>query len=317
VKNKKWSFLQPGDVVDIIAPGYPSPLDQVAGGISYLQNWGLKARAPKDMIQKHFLHANVDEKRFSFLKAAIESPDSKVIWCSRGGYGSNRLLPWLAKMKVPKTQKVLIGLSDITSLHQFFTQRWGWSTLHASVLDRLGRHALPAELEKELHGILFGDVTQVTFKNLKALNKQALQVKQLKSKVVGGNLTVLQSSLGTPFEINTDRSLLFVEDIGERGYRIDRMFEQFRQAGLFKKCDGLLIGDFTGGEEPGTQKNNFNKVFARWAQDLDIPMWSGIPSGHAHIQRALPLNTPCVLGREATKFKLTVETGGVLEKAQK
>ncbi len=317
MKNKKWSILKPGDIVDIVAPGYPSPLDQVADGISYLQNWGLKARAPKDMIQKHFLHANVDEKRFAFLKVAIESPDSKVIWCSRGGYGSNRLLPLLTKMKVPKTQKILIGLSDITSLHHFFAQEWGWSTLHACVLDRLGRHALPPELEKELHGILFGDVTEVSFKNLKPLNAKAREVKKIKSKVVGGNLTVLQSSMGTPFEIDADDALLFVEDIGERGYRIDRMLEQFRQAGTFKKCDGLLIGDFIGGEEPATGRDNFKKVFIRWAQDLDIPVWSGIPSGHAHIQRALPLNTPCVLVNDGKKFILNIETGAVIEKAKK
>jgi muramoyltetrapeptide carboxypeptidase len=311
-KHKNWICLQAGDLVDVVAPGYPSPREQVEGGLLYLQKeWGLQARAPKDLIQKHFLHANSDEKRFAFLKAAIESPESKAIWCTRGGYGSNRLLPLLAKMKKPREPKLLIGLSDVTSLHCFFNQVWGWPTLHACVLDRLGRGALPKALQKELHGVLFGATATLEFKNLKPLNDVARKTQKISAQIVGGNLTVLQSTLATPFEIQTADSLLFVEDIGERGYRIDRMFEQFRQAGLFEKCRGILLGHFLGGEEPQTKKNNFKQVFERWSRDLEIPLWSGIEAGHDVKQRTLPLHTPCVLEKSGDRHVLSVKTGGV------
>ncbi|WP_374080337.1 LD-carboxypeptidase [Bdellovibrio bacteriovorus] len=305
-----WKYFNEGDIIDVVAPGYPSKPHEVEGAHDFLLKWKLQPRIPKGLIKPHFLHAHEDEARFAFLKAAIESKDSRVIWCLRGGYGSNRLIPMLAKLKKPKEPKLLIGISDITSLHSFFIQEWGWSTLHAPLLDRLGRNLVSPKFEKELHEILFGQETEVEFKNLKPLNEAARKVKNLKSKIVGGNLTVLQSSMGTPWQIETKKSLLFVEDIGERGYRIDRMFEQFRQAGLFKQCHGLILGDFVGGEEPSTQKNNFKLVFKRWAEDLDIPLFQGMQAGHAVIQRPVPFNTPCMLNVEKGKGHLVIKTGG-------
>ena len=314
MKHKNWTFLEPGDAVDVIAPGYPSPAEQVVGGGEFLRSWGLVPRIPKNLVQKHFLHANSDEKRFQFLKQALLASDSRVIWCTRGGYGSNRLLPYLQKMKKPKQMKLLVGLSDVTSLHTFFTQEWGWPSLHACVLDRIGRGALPKKLEKELHQVLFGEVDVLRFSKLKALNPAAQKIKKISSSVVGGNLTVLQSSLGTPFQIETAGKFLFVEDIAERGYRIDRMFEQFRQAGLFKNCRGLLLGHFIGGEEPATGKNNFKQVFARWADDLNIPLLRGVEAGHDVWQRTLPFNTSAVLQKDGAAFSLLVKTGGVKSK---
>ncbi|MDG0816657.1 S66 peptidase family protein [Bdellovibrio svalbardensis] len=305
-----WKFLQENDIVDVVAPGYPSQPHEIDGAHDFLVKWKLVPRIPKGLVKPHFLHANEDEQRFSFLKAAIESKDSRTIWCLRGGYGSNRLLPMLAKLKKPKEPKLLIGISDITSIHTFLIQEWGWPTLHAPLLDRLGRKLVSPKHEKELHRILFGQEKAVEFKKLKPLNDSAKKIKSLKSKIVGGNLTVLQSSMGTPWQINADKSLLFIEDLGERGYRIDRMLEQFRQGGVLKKCQGIILGDFIGGEEPSTGKNNFDLVFKRWAQDLDIPLFKGLEAGHASVQRPVPFNTSCVLQLEGGKAHLTIQTGG-------
>lgn len=305
-----WKFLEEGDVVDVVAPGYPSQPHEVQGAKSFLLKWKLQPRIPQDLIKPHFLHANEDAERFQFLKEAIQSKDSNVIWCLRGGYGSNRLLPMLAKMKKPKEAKLIIGISDVTSLNTFLIQEWGWKPLHAPLLDRLGRNLVAPKYEKELHNILFGRQNEIRFKKLKALNQHAQDLKKVKAKIVGGNLTVLQSTLGTPWQIETKKSFLFLEDLGERGYRIDRMLEQFRQAGLFKQCHGIILGDFLGGEEPATQKNNFDLVFQRWAKDLDIPLFRGLEAGHAVIQRPVPLNTSCVLTVEKGHGHLVIETGG-------
>ncbi|MEN0058341.1 MAG: LD-carboxypeptidase, partial [Bdellovibrio sp.] len=271
-----WNFLQEGDIIDVVAPGYPSQPHEVEGARIFLEKWNLQARIPKGLIKPHFLHAHEDEARGEFLRAAIESKDSQVIWCLRGGYGSNRLVPMLAKMRKPRQPKLLIGISDISSLHTFLIQEWGWSTLHGPLLDRLGRNLVAPRYEKELHRLLFGESDCISFTKLKPLNAAAKAAKVIKGKVVGGNLTVLQSTLGTPWQLKTDGAFLFIEDLGERGYRLDRILEQFRQAGLFKKCRGLLLGDFIGGEEPSTKKNNFKLVFKRWAQDLDIPLLQGM-----------------------------------------
>lgn len=307
----RWKFIQEQDIVDVVAPGYAVKADEVEKAREFLLRWNLVPRIPKNIIKPHFLHAHEDEQRFDFLKKALLSKDSHIIWCLRGGYGSNRLLPMLAKLRKPREPKLLIGISDITSLHTFLIQEWGWSTLHAPLLDRLGKKLVSPKHEKELHNILFGDQSDIEFKKLKPLNNAALNIKLLRSKIVGGNLTVLQSTLGTPWQIRTRGNLLFVEDLGERGYRIDRMFEQFRQAGIFKSCAGLILGDFIGGEEPATGKNNFNKVFKRWSQDLEIPVFQGLEAGHASIQRPVPFNTPCDLEVKDGRGRLIVKTGGI------
>lgn len=306
----EWKYLKENDLIDVVAPGYPSKPHEVEGASEFLLQWKLRPRIPKGLIKPHFLHAHEDEARFEFLKNAIESQDSQVIWCLRGGYGSNRLLPKLAKLKKPKQSKLLIGISDISSLHTFVTQEWGWKALHGPLLDRLGRKLVSPKHEKELHNILFGKQDSIEFKGLKPLNDAAKKTKKIKSRIVGGNLTVLQSTLGTPWQLNTDRAFLFLEDIGERGYRIDRMLEQMRQAGLFKKCDGIILGDFIGGAEPATGKDNFNLVWKRWAADLDIPLFKGLPAGHAEIQRPVPFNTSCELVLAGSKAQLKISSGG-------
>lgn len=314
------SLIQPGQIIDVVAPGYPCTAEEIEGAVQFLKSWGLVPRLPKNLIGKHFLHSNTDELRFKHLKQAIEAPDSDIIWCLRGGYGSNRLLPRLAEMKKPTKAKLLIGISDITSLHTFFHQEWGWRTLHGPLLDRLGKSLVPAKIEKELQQMLAGETKEIVFSKLKPLNKPAREIRALKGKVVGGNLSVLQSGIGTPWQIDTKNAFLFIEDWGERGYRIDKMLEQMRQAGVFKKCRALLLGDFLGGEEPKTGKNNFSLVFRRWAEELDIPVLAGVEAGHGVIQRPLPLGTKAELKVQAagkSSFSLMVKADFELAKKSK
>lgn len=308
MKMKKWRPLQAGDVVDVVAPGYPTSREAIEGARRFLIRWGLIPRIPPDLMAPHFLHSNEDPQRFLHLKKALLAQDSKAVWCLRGGYGSNRLLPLLAKLKAPAEAKLFIGISDITSLHVFLNQEWGWPTLHGPLMDRVGAGKLSPRHERELKRLLFGDDSKITFDQLKPLNEAARKRRRLTGAIVGGNLTVLQSQIGTPYEFSAKGKFLFIEDIGERGYRIDRMLEQIRQAGLFKSCRGLLIGDFIGGEEPMSQKNLTSLVFQRWAKDLDIPVFSGVEAGHAAIQRPLPFGTKAILSA-GPKASLVVESG--------
>lgn len=306
-----WNYLKPGDIVDVVSPGFASTPEEVENAKKFLLKWGLKPRIPNKLIQKHFLHANSDEKRFVFLREALESKDSKIIWCLRGGYGSNRLLPWLDKLKKPHQQKLLVGISDITSLHVYFEQKWNWPTFHASLLDRMGSGKLPAKIEKETMALLFGKTKSVEFKKLKAMNKAALNLKKVKSSVVGGNLVVLQSTLGTPYQVQTEGKILFIEDLGERGYRVDRILEHFDQVGLFKKCKGLVIGEFLGGQE-SNGKALWPQVFKSWAERLAIPVFSGLEAGHGVIQRPVPLYTEAILSG-GKKGSLWIKAEGVEE----
>lgn len=304
----KWQALRSGDVVDIVAPGFATDAETLQKAVEFLESWELRPRLPAGLIQKHFLFANSDAERWKHFKKALQAPDSKAIWCLRGGYGSLRLLPQLARLRRPRQVKLLIGISDVCSLHSYLNQQWDWPTLHATLLDRLGQGRVPLGIQKQLKSLLMGKISSVEFSGLKALNPAAQKVSRLKGSVVGGNLTVMQSLLATPYDFDLKNKFLLAEDIGERGYRLDRMLVHFGQAGKFKGCKGLLLGHFTGGDEP--QGGNLIKaVLNHWAQEQKIPVFSGIESGHGEKLRSLPLGTTALVRRKMKSFTLEVMSG--------
>jgi muramoyltetrapeptide carboxypeptidase len=307
-RERGWAKLAPGDIVDVVAPASRCTDEELKGAIKFLKSWDLVPRVPRGIFKKHFLHSHEDEFRLKTLREALAAPDSKAVWCLRGGYGSVRLLPELSRMRQPRTSKVFIGISDITSLHLFLNQKWGWPTLHASMLGSLGAGRTPKAIQDELYEILMGKATVVAFRGLRACNARAKSCRTLRGSLRGGNLVTLQSSLGTKFALDTRGHFLFLEEIGERGYRVDRILEHLRQAGSLKGCRGVLFGDFIGGEEPGG-KEYWSQAIRRFAALEEYPVYSGVPSGHGTILRAVPLGTPAILENQGGRALLSVATG--------
>ena len=273
-------------MIDIIAPASRCPLDELNAGIKELESWGYRVRVPNKIFGDHWTHSHENEERFLQLKNALYAQDSSAVWCVRGGYGSLKLLPQLAKLKPPSQVKLFLGLSDITSLHLFLNQKWKWPTLHSPIVSRIGRGDLPVSTIIELQNIICGKQSEVLFK-VKPLNDAAKNFKG-EGIIVGGNFTTLQTTLGTPFQWQPKNSILFLEDVGERAYRLDRIWEHFKQAGLLNKAKAIVLGDFTDGHE----KNGVDlipKFIKERVQEISVPVYGGLPVGHGPIQRVLPL----------------------------
>ncbi len=306
-KIKKWEPLVAGDIVDIIAPSSGGDRKSLLKAIKFVRGLGLRPRYQKGIFGPDLLCASNDQNRFKQLKTAVQSKDSKVVWCLRGGYGSARLLPMLDKLKTPKNPKLLIGYSDITHLHMYFNYKWKWPSLHASMLEEMGSGQTTKQEIKDFKKILFGKTDKVIYKKLKPLNKQARANKMIRSQLTGGNLTILMASFGTPYQVHADGQILMLEDIGERGYRVDRMLVQLKQAGYFNKIRALIFGDFVGGEEKDSVAL-WKEVQKRFAGSVNFPVLKNIPSGHSTKQRPLPLMTRTNLYLGA-KAKIEVSTG--------
>lgn len=303
--QKKWLALRPGDSIQMIAPGMPFEWANVRASEKLLANWGYRLEYPAKLLGRHPVSANSRELRESFLKAALNS-DSKIIWAARGGYGSLHLLRSLQKMKKPRVPKLLIGFSDITTLHQFFNQEWGWATLHGPHVDRLS-HLNPARL-KELRQIISGEKTEIVFKNMKPLNSRADRPQVLRAPIVGGNLITLQSTFGTRWQMDTAGKIIFLEDLGERGYKLDRVLEHMDLLGMFDKARGLIFGPFMAGLEPdGSSK--LMPVMKDFANRLKLPVFQGVASGHIPNSSSLPLQTTGVLAMREGRGSLVVSTG--------
>lgn len=288
--------IRPGDIVEVIAPASKSTRAQLAADLRALKAIGLVPRVSRQIFGPSFLFANTDKHRLAQLQRALYAPDSSLIWCVRGGYGSIRLLPAVEKWRRPTRPKILLGYSDITTLHVFLNQRWRWPSLHGPLLDRLGRNALSARDRKELLALLYGRQKEVLFTGLRALNASAARARNVRGPVLGGNMAVLQSGLGTRSGLRPARgTLLFFEDIGERPHRVDRMLTQFAQAGWFERAGAVILGDFRL-ENEADRRRLWSDVFARFAREVKIPVVAGVPVGHDPRRSCtLPFNTAATL----------------------
>ena len=285
-------ILQKGDVVDLVAPAFACSRQDLENGVRFLEAWGLHARVPEKVFGRDVLCSHDDKTRFQYFKNAVQARDSKAIWCLRGGYGSIRLMPWIARMPKPWQKKIFIGISDISTLSTHAMQEWGWSFVHGPLLDRLGQGRIRPREKRELHDLLFGLLDTVVFRGLRAMNAAARRRVVVRAPVTGGNLITLQSSLGTKYEWRPRGQIVFFEEIGERGYRIDRVLTHMQQAGTLQGVRAVIFGDFTGGREPDGSSRVW-PVLQRFADEMSIPVLRGLPSGHDVIQR------PVVMGIKA------------------
>lgn len=301
LKKPVFTALKAGDTVQIIAPGSHSPSQHLEKGAEVLRSWGINVIYDQQLINPQIFLSNTDEYRFKSFKSAFENKDVKMIWCLRGGYGAIRLLPYLEKMKPPKTPKILIGLSDISSLQVAMAKHWDMPSLHTALVDRFALEKLTDENVAEIKKSLFDADFEMSFEDLVPINSLAQKNKKINSKVIGGNLMVVASTLGTPSQIDTEGKIIFLEELCERSYRIDRCLQQLKQAGAFKKAKAIVFGDFTNCDEPN-KDNYVNEVLANFCKDIKIPAFKGLQNGHGELQRPLFFNTEATLvcGKKGT-----------------
>lgn len=284
-------FTMKNLTVDVIAPASRCPISDVEKIQSFLASWHLKYHISDDLFGSHPFCSNTDEKRFNQLKYALTNTNSQIIWCVRGGYGSMKLIPLLNQIEPPKEQKIFIGSSDITALHIFLQQQWGWTTIHAPSLYSAALQQVSAESLEILKNLIFQKQNPIVYQAIHGLNKSALADITLSAPIIGGNLTLIQSSLSTSWQIDASGKILFIEEVNERGYRIDRALEQLKQANIFKSAEAILFGDFLGGEEPDG-KSLVQDALSAFADTSEIPVLQIQGIGHGFI------NNPLILGKK-------------------
>lgn len=299
---QKLPQLRPGDSVEIIAPASRCTDTRLEELKALLKAWDLHCIVEDRIFGEDLLCANTDEMRFELLKKALERNETKAIICARGGYGSMRLIPRLAALTPPHQAKLFVGMSDITALSLYLERHWHWPTLHGG--------ASPDIFSKEslmtLKAFLFNEVKEVSLKG-RPLNTQAAEVKTLKASITGGNLCLVQTSLATTWEMDARKKFILLEEVGERGYRVDRMLEQLRQAGAFDEASAIIFGDFINGNE-SDGSSLIAPVLNRFAEHLSIPVIQieGIGHGNTNIPIPLGMETKLQLGKE---IKLTYYPG--------
>lgn len=304
---KAWQALKKNSIIDIIAPaGSIADPSIIENSKNLLESWQLIPRVSADLFGPDLLCANSDEKRFKQLKEALFNTDSKAIWCLRGGYGCTRLIPYLLKLIAPEKCKLFIGFSDITALHLLLQQKWHWQTLHGPSLNQVTQSLIEQENINEFKKVIFGQLSELTYL-LNPYTKSSHSLDFIKTPLTGGSLSLVQTSLGTDWQIETNNKILFLEDVNERAYRIDRMLQHLQQSGILSHVKALLLGDFTFPVKIEEEKK-IQTTLERFAKEQNFPVLRCPDIGHGKRNRCLPLGTSALL--DLNKNHLTIKTTG-------
>ncbi len=289
--------LKPKDTVAVVAPSGPFDRPSFEAGVALLQA-RYNVRFDEGLFSTHRYLAGDDERRLAEFSRALAAPEVKAVFAARGGYGAMRLLERISFTSAP--QKLLVGFSDFTAIHAA-SQAAGRVSIHGPVLTQLGRQ--PSQVATALFALLENSTPPA------ALSGNATLVPgKAEGPLLGGNLSVLTRLLGSPFMPSFDGAVLLLEDVGERPYRIDRMWTHLKLAGVFKKVTGIVLGDFTQCEEKNA---NYTcaEVLASLAKETGLPCARGFAIGHDELNLPVPLGTRVSL--DATNAKLTFLEGAV------
>lgn len=245
-------------------------------------------------------HSNSDDIRFKCFKDAILDPTSRIIWALRGGYGSAKIISELKKLPRPP-QKIFIGFSDNTALHLFLTQEWGWATIHgAGIVELLSPDKDRLNFVK-LAKILTSKTHKPQISGLKPVNSIAQNALPIKGSLTGGNMTIVQTSIGTDWQIQAQDKIIFLEDVSIKPYQVDRGLLHLKQAGVFNKVKAIIFGNFD------DDNKEVVEILKSFADNLNIPVFKTNRFGHRKINDPIIYNVSSEIAKSSgNDFTLTM-----------
>ncbi|MDO7136961.1 S66 peptidase family protein [Algibacter lectus] len=280
-------YLKAGDTVAIVAPSgvIKNGFKEIEAAKVLLKSWGLHTIVGEHVFSQADHFAGTDDERCADFQSALDNPTVSAIWCARGGYGTVRILDKLDYTKFKQHPKWLIGYSDITALHNQFNNE-GIESIHGIMCVSLPNDL--STIEKPIatfKAAIFGKPLSYTLES-SAYNRAG----SVSAPLVGGNLTLLHTMLGSKTSIDTNGKILFIEEVGEYKYHIDRMLQSLKRAGYFDNCKGVIIGGISRVRKNTTPwGTSIEQLFIDALSDYNFPIAFNVPAGHEKDNRALIL----------------------------
>ena len=286
-------YLKAGDTVAIVSTARKVSRLEVKPAIDILKSWGLEVQAGKNLYKDYHQFAGTDDERAADLQKALNSKTVKAILFARGGYGTARIIDRLDWKRFVKDPKWLIGYSDLTVIHSHVHKHGNIQTLHGPMSLNLGKPSAPCL--NVLKETLFGQKLRYSSSKQQAHLEKLNRKGKAKGRLIGGNLSILYSLAATPSDLDFTGKILFLEDLDEYLYHIDRMMINLKRSGKLKDLAGLIVGGMT------EMKDN-TIPFGKTAEEIiheavaeyNYPVVYGFPAGH------IPNNYPMIFGSEVT-----------------
>jgi muramoyltetrapeptide carboxypeptidase len=280
------AFLKKGDKIAIVSPSGNINPEYIHGAVNVLSGWGLVPIVGKYACGQMGRYSGSESERIFDMQEALDNPEIKAILCSRGGYGLVQIIDNLDFTGFEIHPKWIIGFSDITVLHSLCSNL-DVVSLHSIMARDISE--LPTESDQivRLKNILFGQLPSYTIPSHK-LNRNG----QCSGILIGGNLSVLYGLRGTHLDMDSFEKILFIEDIGEKPYHIDRMIHNLKMGGILESINGLIVGQFSDYEEDPLMGKTVCEIIADAVKEYDYPVCFNFPAGHVEY------NLPLLLGAE-------------------
>ena len=277
-------FLKPGDVIGICAPARKVSQEEMKDGINWLIQKEFRVRESKHLYNSQNQFSGSDEERAYDLQSLINDPEVNAIIFARGGYGCIRIIDQIDFSPLEKHPKWLIGFSDMTVIHSHLNTHHSICTLHAPMMINLMKDKRNDEAANKIIDIITGKNIRYTETYINSLNREGV----CDGELVGGNLSLLFALEGTPSDITTDNKILFIEDLDEYLYHIDRMMMQLKRSGKLKNLKGLIVGGMSDMRDNAIPfGKSAEEIISEAVAEYNYPVCFDFPSGH--IDRNLPL----------------------------
>jgi len=276
--------IRPGDTIGIVAPASPFEKAKFEFGLKFLEDRGFRLSVPEEVFQRDGYLAGSDAQRARLINQMFADSNIHAVWAARGGYGTLRILPLIDFSTIRANPKPFVGSSDITALLTALHGRCRMPVFHGPMIISF------AEADEATRGAALRIFESGGRWQLRAAACRGIRPGRASAEVTGGNLTTLSHLIGTPFEPDFNDRLLFIEDIGEATYRIDRMLSQMKLAGRLGRVKGVIMGNFT---DCGRLEDIIGVVENIFSEP-PVPIIAGIPAGHG------PSNVMMPMGVEAT-----------------
>ncbi len=308
-KQIKPNRLKKGDTIGLIAPGSSVTEEKLNTAITNLEKLGFKVHFTKNILAKHGYLAGTDQQRLHDLHFMFGNPSINGIWCIRGGYGCGRLLPEIDYSIIQKNPKPLIGFSDVTALLQAIHCKTGLIGFHGPVAVSAFTDYTSSQFQSVLMEPKATFQIKIANENDQKDNS-AFQTKIIKSgiakgQIAGGNLSLLASLCGTKYQLNAKDKIIFLEDIGEKPYRIDRMLTQLLQACNLEEASAIALGIFDNCEaKEGEDSLTLIETLEDRLGTLGIPVIYGLSFGHIDDQFTFPIGIEVELDTEKQTITL-------------
>jgi muramoyltetrapeptide carboxypeptidase len=291
-RRKIPAYLKQGDTIGVTCPAGNLSVEDFLIAKTEMEAWGFKVIMGNTVGTKWNSFADTDELRAKDFQAMLDNPQVKAIMCGRGGYGVTRIIDNLDFKAFKKNPKWIIGFSDITALHTHINSRYSIATIHAKmcnsfIKDKLAAEPIQLETIDSTRRLLIGEKMSYSCA-AHPLNKLG----ECTGPIVGGNLSLIETCSGTPSQLNTKGKILFLEEVSEFPYSIDRMMWNVKRSGLLDNCRGLIVGGFrTKKEDPGQEFGiTVQDIILKVCEPYNFPIAFDFPVGHQKANYAIKCN---------------------------